>query len=231
VSGTSITSRSPDRRRQVELLASRRAGRGVALGQRIERVRQSDQSFGFVPQRVVGRPVRDDHPIAQRLEVALQVGQRGAQLVGRVGDEIAPHHLLALQAGGHLVERIGEAGDLLRPFSGDARRVVAVGDPAGGGAHFGERPREHPREDDRKRHAGDDRHHDRGDDHGRDRAVVHRLGVVGRDAGLGHQRAEDIATDHGHTDGQDGQPDGRRGERRQCDPRRDAAPDHVRAAR
>ena len=100
--------------------------------------------------------------------------------MGGVGDEVAPHRLLALEAGGHLVERIGEAGELLGSVARDPRRVVAVGDPAGRRADLGERPREHPGQDDRQGDAGHDRHHDRGDDHGRDRLVVHRLGVVGR---------------------------------------------------
>ena len=76
-------------------------------------------------QRVVGRPVGRDDAVAQRLEVALQVGQRGPQLVGGVGDEVAPHRLLALEAGRHLVERIGEAGELLRAVARDAGGVVA----------------------------------------------------------------------------------------------------------
>ena len=107
---------------------------GVALGQGIERARQPDQSIGFLVERLVGRPVGGDHAVAQRLEVALQVGQRRAQLVGGVGDEVAPHLLLALQAGGHLVERVGQAGQLLGAVARDPRGVVPVGDPARGRA-------------------------------------------------------------------------------------------------
>jgi hypothetical protein len=40
------------------------------------------------------------------------------QLVRGVGDEVAPHRLLSLEAGGHLVERVGEAGELLGPSRG-----------------------------------------------------------------------------------------------------------------
>ena len=194
-------------------------------------MREADEALGLVPQRVVGRPVGDDHAVAERLEIALQVGQRRPELVRGVGDEVAPHRLLAFETGGHLVERVGEAGDLLRAFARDPGGVVAVGDPSCRRADLGERPREHPREDDRERDAGDHRHHDRGAHHGRDRAVVHRLGVIGRDTGFGHQGPEDFATDHRHPDGHDGQPDRGRRERRERDPGGDPSPDHVRAAR
>ncbi len=111
--------------------------RGVALGERVERARQPDQALGLLVQRLVGRAVGRDDAVAQRLEVALQVGQRRPQLVGGVGDEVAAHLLLPLERGGHLVERVGEAGQLLGALARDARRVVAVGDRAG--------PRRRPR--------------------------------------------------------------------------------------
>ena len=72
---------------------------------------------------------------------------------------------------------------------------------------------------------------DRGEDHGRDRLVVHRLGMVGRIAGLDHQRPEDLGTDDGHADGEDQQPGPGRDERRQRDPRGDPATDHGGAIR
>ena len=97
--------------------------------------------------------IRDDHAVAQRLEIALQVGQRGPQLVRRVGDEVAPHPLLLLERRGHLVERIGQAGELLGAFARDAGRVVAIGDPAGRRADLVERAGEHPGEDDRQAQA------------------------------------------------------------------------------
>ena len=206
-------------------------GGGVALGQRIERVRQPDEALGLVEERVVGRPVGLDDAVAQRLEVALQVGQRGPQLVGRVGDEVPPHRLLALEAGRHLVERIGEAGELLRAVARDPGRVVAVGDPAGGAADLGDRAGEHAGHDDGQDDARDGGDHDRGEDHGRDRLVVHRLGVLGRVAGLDHQRPEDLGADDGHADGQDQQPRPRRDERRQRDPGGDPAADHGGAIR
>ena len=70
---------------------------GVALGERVERAGQPDESVGLLVQRLVRRPIGRDHAVAQRLEVALQVGQRRAQLVGGVGDEVAAHLLLPLE--------------------------------------------------------------------------------------------------------------------------------------
>ena len=120
-------------------------------------MRQPHEALGLVEERVVGRPVRLDHSVAQGLEVALQVGQRRPQLVRGIGDEVAPHRLLSLEAGGHLVERVGEAGELLRAVARDPCRVVALGDPAGGAADLGDRPGEHAGHDD-----GQDDAHDGG---------------------------------------------------------------------
>ena len=223
--------RRADRRRKVDFLERRGSSRRIAFGERVERMREANQALGLVPERVVGGPVGDDDPVAQRLEIALQVGQRRPKLVRGVGDEVAPHRLLALEAGGHLVERIGEARELLRAVARDAGGVIPFGDPARGGTDLGDRSGEHPGEEDRQRDARDGRHGDRGEDHGRDRPVVHRLGVVGRDADLGHQRAEDLGPDDSDPDRQDRQPDAGRDEGRQRDPRRDPTADHDRAAR
>ena len=146
-------------------------------------------------ERLVRGLVGDDHAVPERLEIALQVRQRGPQLVGGVGDEVAPHPLLLLEAGRHLVERIGERGDLLRAFAGHARRVVALGDPARRGPDLAERPGEHPAHHERDADA-----RERGDDHrrdhdGRDRLVVHRPGVLGGVARLDHQLGEGLAAD------------------------------------
>ena len=91
--------------------------------------------------------------------------------MGRVGDEVPTHRFLPLQRGGHLVERVGEAGQLLRTLSGDARRVVTVGDAARCAADLAQRTRQHPGEEHRESDAGDD-----GDDRGSDDDTCH--GVV-----------------------------------------------------
>src|SRR3989442_7179750 len=43
------------------------------------------------------RSIRFDDAVAKRLEIALEVRQRGPQLVGRIGDELATHPLLFLE--------------------------------------------------------------------------------------------------------------------------------------
>ncbi len=214
--------RLPDRRHKVEVLAHERAA-CVTFGKRIERTREADEPLGLLPERLVCRPIRRDDTVPKGLEVALQVRQRRSKLVRRVRDEVAPHHLLAFEAGGHLVERIGEAGDLFGTFAWDAGCVVALGDPPGCATDLGQGPCEHPGEDDREHDARDRGDDDRADHHPGDRVVVHLLGVVGRRSGLDHQRAKDLGADDGDTHGKDRQPECRRGESGDRDPRSDAA--------
>ena len=148
-----------------------------------------------------------------------------------IRDEVAPHRLLSLEAGGHLVERVGEAGELLRAVARDPCRVVAIGDPAGGAADLGDRLGEHAAHGDGQDDAHDGGDQDRGEDHGRDRLVVHRLCLGGRRTRLDHHRPEDPGTDHGHADDEDQQPGARRDECRQRDPGGDPATDHGGATR
>ena len=81
----------------------------------------------------VGRIGRVD-PVHDRLEVALDDGQRRPQLVADLGEEVAALALVGLEAGGHRVEAghelAGRAAALAR--GPDADRVVAGFDPAGG---------------------------------------------------------------------------------------------------
>ena len=84
--------------------------------------------------------------------------------MGGVGDEVAAHRLLALEAGGHLVERIGELSELLRALAWDAGGVVALGDAPGGGTDLGQRPRQHPGEHDGEDDARQRREDERRDD-------------------------------------------------------------------
>ena len=51
--------------------------------------------------------------VDQVLEHGLQRGDRRAQLVRHVGDEVAAHAVGLGQLGGHLVERPGELADLV----------------------------------------------------------------------------------------------------------------------
>ena len=104
---------------------------------------------------------RRDHLVAQRLEVALEVGERGAQLVGGIGDELAAHPLLLLEALRHLVEGAGDGTRLLEADVGDPRRVVAGGDPPRRLDDASEGARDRPGEQHRHHHA------DRGGGRGR----------------------------------------------------------------
>ena len=86
---------------------------GLGLRQLLQVGHQPAEEHGFlvevVHQRVVGR----QQPVASRLQVAAQVGQRGAQLVRDVGDHVAAQLLLLRQAAGHRVERVGQLPDLV----------------------------------------------------------------------------------------------------------------------
>ena len=134
-------------------------------------------------------------------------GDRGAQLVGDVGDEapLQPAELLQLadlplQVGGHLVERRGQAGEVV--LAVDAQRSCelaggeALGDPSGHpdrGHHLaGHQPGEAGHEQ-QQRHAGDEhRPRDEGERLlllGQREEVVERVGVV-----VGGE--PDLAADH-----------------------------------
>ena len=88
--------RAGDRLGQVDVDEDRRPARELALGEGVERPRQSHQAVGFLMQGLEHGAVGRHDPVAQRLEVTLEVRQRGAQLVRRVRDELAPEPLLFL---------------------------------------------------------------------------------------------------------------------------------------
>ena len=50
--------------------------------------------------------------VEQGLGVALQDGERGAQLVGNVSEQVAAELVLAIEVVGHFVEGVGEAAEL-----------------------------------------------------------------------------------------------------------------------
>ena len=86
--------------------------------------------------------------VGQQLEIGQHAGQRGAQLVRRVGDEaaLAGEHLLGLaarrvQLTQHSLERARELADLVVGWwLGDrARRVAGACDLLGGGGELGDR--------------------------------------------------------------------------------------------
>ena len=183
----------------------------VTLGQRVERARQAHQPIRLLPQRLVGGGVRVDHAVAQRLEVALQIGQWRAQLVRGVGDEVAPDLLLLGQAGGHLVERVGHVANLIRALARHPHAMVAGRQTSGGKADVGQRPGQAAGQHDRQRNARDEGDAD-GDEHDvGDRRVVHLACMLGRVACLDEQLLERPRADHQHAQDEDRKPDrGRR---------------------
>ena len=201
--------------------STRRAGSvaGFAFGQCVERARQSDQPIGFLPERLVGRGIGRDDAVAQRLEIALQVRQRRPQLVSRVRDELSSHPFLFLERCGHLVERIGERGDLLRPVARNAGRVVAIRDPPGGGADLAERSRQHPRDEHGQADGERDGQDHRGDEDATDRLVEHGLRRLGCRAVGHHQGRERVCAQDRHAKRKDRHCGPGRDQRRQRDAR------------
>ena len=84
---------------------------------------------------LLAAPLGRLQPLLEQLQVGEDAGQRGAQLVRGVGDELALrlHHLLRLRAGRvelaeHLVQGAGQLADLVvRPRIGDPERGVSRG--------------------------------------------------------------------------------------------------------
>ncbi len=144
--------------------------------------------------------------------------------MGGVGDELAAHPLLLLEGGRHLVEGVGQRGDLLRALAWHARVVVAVGDAPGGLADLLEWTRQHPGDDhgqpDSERHGEhDSRHQDAA--HG---LVEHRLGGL-RGLAVGHhQGRERVGAEDRHAQGEHGHRDTGRDQGRQGDANGQAAP-------
>ena len=81
------------------------------------------------------------------LEHGLQRGDRRAQLVAHVGDEVAAQPIGLGELGRHLVERAGERADLVVRGGGDALREVAARHRLGGRDHLAQRRGDAARED------------------------------------------------------------------------------------
>ena len=118
-----------DRAAKIDLaeLARRPAG-DISFSERVERPRETHHAVDLLVQRLESSTVRGHDPVAKRLQVALQVGERSAQLVRGIGDELAPHPLLFLDLAGHAVERRGEGADLLGSARSHAHGMVALRD-------------------------------------------------------------------------------------------------------
>ncbi len=123
--------------------------------------------------------------------------------MGRVRDELPPHPLLLLERGGHLVERVRQADELLGALARDPGLVIALGDAAGRAADLAERASQHRAEHARHGDRDDDREDRCRDDHPADAVLEHRLTGFGALAVFGHEVGEALAADDDHTDRQD----------------------------
>src|SRR5207244_8189432 len=105
---------------------ARRSTGDVPRGQGIERAGKPDHPVDFLVQRLERRAVRGHDTVPKGFEVALQVGQRSAQLMCGVGDELASHSLLLLDLAGHAVERCSEGSDLVGTAGSHANAVIIL---------------------------------------------------------------------------------------------------------
>ena len=86
-------------------------------------------------------------PVTERVDVALDRGERRAELVGDRHQELALALLGRGQAGGHLVEALGEMRDLVAAApDGNVNRVVAACDLVGRAREGLDRAADPPRE-------------------------------------------------------------------------------------
>ena len=95
------------------------------------------------------------HPVGDGLRLAADHRERGAELVGDVGEHGSAPRLLRLEAGAHRVEGTSEGAHLPRAPDRDPRRVIAVLDLTGGTDQVSDRGR-HPAQGDADPHRGDD---------------------------------------------------------------------------
>jgi hypothetical protein len=87
------------------------------------------------------------NPVHDVLQHGLQRGDRRAQLVGDVGDQLASLLVGGLQVGRHLVERQCQLADLVTGGGPDPAAVVALRHGTGGGGHLPQRPGHSVRQD------------------------------------------------------------------------------------
>lgn len=85
----------------------------------------------------IGRRLLD--PVGDVLELRAERPDRGAQLVGRVGDEIAPNPVGLGELRRHRVERAGQLADLVARRRRDPAVVVAARHRPRGGDHLPQR--------------------------------------------------------------------------------------------
>ncbi len=102
-----------EHRRDREVLAVERDGAGFEPGEVEQLHDQTAEPLDLGEHREEGVRVGGGDPVDDVLERRLQRGERGAQLVADVGDEVAAHPVRLAELRGHPVERPGEATDLV----------------------------------------------------------------------------------------------------------------------
>jgi hypothetical protein len=150
----------------------------------------------LVERRSQGRGVRLGDPVDEVLQHGAQGGQRGAQLVAHVRDQLAALAVHGGQVLGHPVEGAGQLSDLVARGGGDPARVVAAGHPSGGGGHVAQ-GRSHPH--------GQQLGHTQGQSHGDREAEPERHPAGGADRGddRGHRDAHRYQQAELHLDRRD----------------------------
>ena len=93
-----------------ERLAVERHGAGLEAGEVEELGDEAAEPLDLGEHRVERAGIGGGDAVDEVLERRLQRGERGAQLVAHVGDEVAPHAVGLGELGGHLVERHARAG-------------------------------------------------------------------------------------------------------------------------
>ena len=128
-------------------------GRPLALAREREQVRHgAREALGLALARLEVAAERVVLGLQARgLEPQAQAGERRAELVGGVGDEVALRGHRAAQAVGHVVEGVGDLAVLAGAGLLGARVEIARLDAPGGGGQAAQRPRqvarEQPRDD------------------------------------------------------------------------------------
>ena len=204
-----------DRLPEIDRL-ERRVSVTVADRELVERAREPDEPVRLLAERGERLRGRRNDAVAQRLEVSDQVGERRAQLVSGVRDELGAKPFLLLQTRGHEVERRRERRDLARSGDGHAHVACSVGHAARRLGDAAERGGEPTREEDREQHAPHDPGEDGDDEEARDALIEHRAGVIHRGTVLDHELLERCRREDEDTDDDDDDRGGRhrdRGER------------------
>ena len=111
----------------------------LELGQLQQLVDEPAQPLGALEHGPDGLAVQHLDAVGQVLQPGPQRGDRGAQLVADVGQQLAPLPLDLVQPGGHDVERPGQAAHLVLAGGPDPLAVVAVGHGPGGHHHLPQR--------------------------------------------------------------------------------------------